>query len=59
MPAKTVGNSLDCFLVQNTWGLDLIYFRLIWSLIMQVIYIFGILFLMLVAVLIGKLQFKI
>jgi len=34
MPAKTVGNSLDCFLVENTWGLDLIYFRLIWSLIM-------------------------
>lgn len=59
MPAKTVGNSLDCFLVENTWGIDLIYFRLIWSLIMQIIYILAILFLMLVAVMIGKLQFKV
>lgn len=34
MPAKTVGNSLDCFLVDSSWGIDLIYFRIILSLIM-------------------------
>jgi len=34
MPAKTVGNALDCFLADDSWGIDLIYFRIIWSFIM-------------------------
>ncbi|CAD8202516.1 unnamed protein product [Paramecium octaurelia] len=59
MPAKTIGNSLDCFLVENTWGIDLIYFRLIWSLIMQVIYILMMLIIIFVSVGIGKMQFKV
>ncbi|CAD8199978.1 unnamed protein product [Paramecium pentaurelia] len=59
MPAKTIGNSLDCFLVENTWGIDLIYFRLIWSLIMQVIYILMMLIIIFVSVAIGKMQFKV
>ncbi|CAD8104832.1 unnamed protein product [Paramecium sonneborni] len=46
MPAKTVGNSLDCFLEEDSWGIDLIYFRIIWSLIMQIIYIIAIFILM-------------
>ncbi|KAM3138145.1 hypothetical protein pb186bvf_009818 [Paramecium bursaria] len=59
MPAKTIGNSLDCFLVSNTWGIPLIYFRIIWSLIMQVIYLAAILLILAIAVLTGKLYFKV
>ena len=67
MPAKTIGyfyklinrNSLDCFLVSNTWGIPLIYFRIIWSLIMQIIYLAAILLIMAIAVLTGKLYFKV
>ncbi|CAD8089599.1 unnamed protein product [Paramecium primaurelia] len=46
MPAKTVGNALDCFLADDTWGIDLIYFRIIWSFIMQGFYIVAILVIM-------------
>ncbi|CAD8119529.1 unnamed protein product [Paramecium sonneborni] len=46
MPAKTVGNALDCFLEEDSWSIDLIYFRIIWSLIMQAIYIIAIFILM-------------
>ncbi|CAD8198753.1 unnamed protein product [Paramecium octaurelia] len=46
MPAKTVGNALDCFLADDTWGIDLIYFRIIWSFIMQGFYIVAMLIIM-------------
>lgn len=49
--------SLDCFLVTMT-NIEILYFRLIWALLMPIIYLAVFLFGYLLAVLLKKVEFK-
>ncbi|CAK88462.1 unnamed protein product (macronuclear) [Paramecium tetraurelia] len=56
MPAKSMGNALDCFLVDGAGDVDMIYLRLIWSLAIQLLYIIAMT--LIILVLIFKNRFK-
>lgn len=56
MPAKSMGNALDCFLADGAGDVDMIYLRLIWSLAIQLLYIIAMT--LIILLLIYKNRFK-
>ncbi|CAD8095274.1 unnamed protein product [Paramecium sonneborni] len=59
MPAKSMGNALDCILAkENMFEADIIYTRLIWSLLLQIMCIFVNTFIILFLILINRLKWK-
>lgn len=56
-PTQSMAYSLDCFLVTMT-SIEILYFRLIWALLMPIIYLAVFLFGYFLAVLLKKVLFK-
>lgn len=56
-PVESMSYSLDCFLIKMS-SIDIIYFRMIWALIMPLIYILTFFFLYFLAIIAGISKFS-